>query len=223
MSAYLLVFLGGVAGSLHCVGMCGGFPLALSGVGARGNVWRQTLYNLGRLNTLVFIGMLSGAAGAAFVATGPVRVLERTLAVVAGAFMILVGLEVLGVLAHFTARGAALAQATVGRLLGGVIRSRSPLAPLALGVFNAFLPCQLIYAFAARAASTASMVDGMLTMLFFGLGTFPAMLALGMTGLLARPTLRARLSLASGVVVIVLGVITLLRGLDLLPHAGHVH
>jgi hypothetical protein len=223
MSAYLLVFLGGVAGSLHCVGMCGGFPLALSSLGARGNLRRQALYNLGRLNTLVFIGMLSGAAGAAFVAAGPVRALERVLAVVAGAFMILVGLEVLGLLARFSARGAALAQATVGRLLGGVIRSRSPLAPLALGVFNAFLPCQLIYAFAARAASTASMVDGMLTMLCFGLGTFPAMLALGLTGLLARPGVRARLSLASGAVVIVLGVVTLLRGLDLLPHGGHVH
>jgi sulfite exporter TauE/SafE len=223
MSPYFLVFLGGVAGSLHCVGMCGGFPLALSGGARRANLWRQLLYNLGRLNTLVFIGMLSGAAGAAFVAAGPVRGFERALAIIAGAFMILVGLEVLGILAHFTARGAALAQATVGRLLVGVMRSRSPLAPLALGVFNAFLPCQLIYAFAARAASTASMVDGMLTMLFFGLGTFPAMLALGLTGLLARPGVRARLSLASGLLVVALGVVTLLRGLDVLPHFGHVH
>jgi sulfite exporter TauE/SafE len=31
---YVLVFAGGVAGSLHCIGMCGGFPLALAG-GAR--------------------------------------------------------------------------------------------------------------------------------------------------------------------------------------------
>jgi sulfite exporter TauE/SafE len=67
------------------------------------------------------------------------------------------------------------------------------------------------------------MVDGMLTMLFFGLGTFPAMLALGLTGLLARPGVRARLSLASGLLVVALGVVTLLRGLDVLPHFGHVH
>ena len=61
-----------------------------------------------------------------------------------------VGLEMLGVLAQVTSRGAAFAQATVGRLLSGVIRSPPLAAPLALGVFNAFLPCQLIYAFAAR-------------------------------------------------------------------------
>ena len=220
---YLLIFLGGLAGSLHCVGMCGGFPLALAGTAPSSNLTRQLLYNAGRLNTLVFIGALSGALGAAFVAAGPVHGLEQILAIVAGTFMIVVGLEVLGVLAQITTRGAALAQATVGRMLGGVMRSRSLAAPLALGVFNAFLPCQLIYAFAARAASTASVTEGMLTMLCFGLGTVPAMLSLGVAGILARPSVRARLSVASGVLIIAFGVLTVLRGFDVLPHAGHAH
>jgi sulfite exporter TauE/SafE len=205
--------------------MCGGFPLALAGGAPRGNLLRQVLYNAGRLNTLAFIGAASGAAGAALVATGPVRAVERGLAVVAGAFMIVVGLEMVGVLAQITGRGAALAQATVGRLLGGVIRSPSLAAPLALGVLNAFLPCQLIYAFAARAASTASVPEGLLTMVCFGIGTVPAMLSLGVAGLLARPAVRARLSLASGFLVIAFGAMTLLRGFDVVWHhaAGHVH
>ena len=96
-------------------------------------------------------------------------------------------------------------------------------APLALGVFNAFLPCQLIYAFAARAASTASIAEGMLTMLAFGLGTVPAMLALGCTPRLVGPTTRARLARASGVLVVAFGLLTALRGCDLVPHLGHVH
>jgi sulfite exporter TauE/SafE len=220
---YALIFLGGLAGSLHCVGMCGGFPLALAGRVPPRNLVRQLLYNAGRLNTLVFIGAVCGALGAAVVAAGPVRRLEQVLAIAAGTFMIVVGLEVLGVLAQITTRGAALAQATVGRMLGGVMRSRSLAAPLALGVFNAFLPCQLIYAFAARAASTASVTEGMLTMLCFGLGTVPAMLSLGVAGLLARPGVRARLSAASGVLIIAFGVLTLLRGFDVLPHGGHLH
>jgi hypothetical protein len=220
---YLLVFLGGLAGSLHCVGMCGGFPLALAAAApARANLPRQLLYNLGRLNTLVFIGALSGAGGAALVAAAPVRRVEQALAVAAGVVMIVVGLEMLGWIRQLTAVGARLAQATVGRLLAGVIRSRSWAAPVALGVFNAFLPCQLIYAFAARAAATASMTEGMLTMLAFGLGTVPAMLALGAARVLARPAIRARLTRASAVLVIAFGVVTLLRGLDLLPH-GHAH
>jgi uncharacterized protein len=219
---YVFIFLGGLAGSLHCVGMCGGFPLALAGVGHR-NLTRQLLYNAGRLNTLLFIGALSGAAGAALVAAGPVRAVERALAIAAGTFMIVVGLEMIGILSQITTRGAALAQATVGRLLSGVIRSRSMAAPVALGVFNAFLPCQLIYAFAARAASTGSVLEGMLTMLCFGLGTVPAMLSLGVARKLAHPRVRARLALASGFLVIAFGAMTVLRGLGVDPHAGHVH
>lgn len=217
---YMMIFAAGLAGSLHCVGMCGGFALALSGANPQQRLLRQLLYNFGRVNTLVFIGAVCGGLGAAVVASGPVQAIEKVLAIVAGTFMIVVGLEVLGFLAQITTRGAILAQATVGRLLGGTMRSPSLAAPLALGVFNAFLPCQLIYAFAARAASTASVVDGMLTMLCFGLGTVPAMLAVGLARVLARPTVRRRLSLASGVLIIAFGAITVLRGLDLLPHGA---
>jgi sulfite exporter TauE/SafE len=217
---HLLPFLGGLAGSLHCVGMCGAFPLALGGDPAAR--WRrQLLYNLGRVNTLIFIGAVSGAAGAALVASGPVALAERVLAVVAGSLMILVGLEMLLPFSFLTRFGAALARVTVGRVLASVVRSRSAAAPLALGVFNAFLPCQLIYAFAAQAAGTASVTAGMATMLAFGIGTVPAMLAVGAAPALVRPALRARLARAVAVLVVLFGAFTVLRGLQLVPHAGH--
>src|SRR5512143_1598485 len=93
---YVLHCLGGLAGSLHCVGMCGGFPLALASAAPPRPLQRQLLYNLGRLNTLVFIGAVSGGAGAALVASGPVHLAERGLAWLTGLFMIIVGLEILG-------------------------------------------------------------------------------------------------------------------------------
>ena len=218
---YALIFAGGVAGSLHCVGMCGAFPLALSAGGGRRALLRQVLYQLGRVNTLAAIGALSGAAGAALVAGARVQAAERGLAVVAGLFMVAVGLEMVGVLRRVTTWGATLAQATVGRLLRDVIASGSLAAPVALGVFNAFLPCQLIYAFAARAAATASAAEGALTMLCFALGTVPAMLAVGLAGWFARPRVRASLSFASGLLVLGFGLVTLARGV--VPHALHVH
>ncbi len=218
---YLVVFFGGLAGSLHCVGMCGAFPLALA-AGGRGNLRRQLLYHAGRLNTLVFIGAVSGGLGEALVGVAPFVAVERGIAIVAGLVMMVIGAEVLGLLPQLTGRGALFAQRTVGRLLAGVMHSPSPAAPLALGVFNAFLPCQLIYAFAASAAGTRSVVAGMLTMLAFGLGTVPAMLALGVTRVLAEARMRARLTLVAGVLVIAFGALTVLRGLDLVPH-GHDH
>jgi hypothetical protein len=220
-AAYALVFGGGLAGSLHCVGMCGGFTLALAGGGRR--VGRQLLYNLARVNTLVAIGAVSGGVGAAIVGRGPAWLVGHGLAVVAAVVMLVVGLEILGVNLGVSARAAGLAQGALRRALGGALASRSAAAPLALGVFNAFLPCQLVYAFAARAASTASVGGGMLTMLAFGLGTVPAMLAIGVVGGTFDRTFRARLSFVSGVLVLAFAAMTLLRGLDVLPHAGHVH
>lgn len=218
VASLLVPFLGGLAGSLHCVGMCGGFPLALraGGPGLR----RQLLYNAGRLNTLAFIGAVAGGAGAAVVATGPLHVMERALAIVGGAVIAVAGLEMLGVLRWGPTALAAIAQGPVGRLLGGVMRSSSPVAPLALGVFNAFLPCQLIYAFVAQAVATGSAVGGMGVMLAFGLGTVPAMLALGTARLLARPSIRAPFVRVAGVLVVAFGLFTLLRGLSVL-HAHH--
>jgi sulfite exporter TauE/SafE len=216
---YFVAFLGGLAGSLHCIGMCGVFPLSLSRAGARANVQRQLLYNAGRLNTLAFVGALSGAFGAAVAASGAFRAAERGLAIAAGTLMVLIGLEMLGLVGRISARAAAFTQRTLARGLSGVLASPSPASPLALGIFNAFLPCQLIYAFAARAAATASAIDGALVMLAFGLGTFPAMLTLGMTRVLAAPHIRLRLSRVAGVLVVAFGALTLLRGA--LPDAGH--
>ena len=130
-------------------------------------------------------------------------------------------LEMLGWLRRWSHRGARLAQATVGRLLGGVIRSPSPAAPLALGVFNAFLPCQLIYALAARAASSGSIGEGMATMLWFGLGTVPAMLAIGTARRWLPAALRGRLQVASALLVLVFAAITLLRAFESAPPCAH--
>jgi len=218
---YLGAFLGGIAGSLHCIGMCGGFPLALGRATHAGNLRRQLLYNAGRLNTLAFVGALSGALGAAVAASGAVRAGERALAIVAGTLMIVIGLEMLGLVGRFSARAAVFTQRSLTRALSGVLGSPSPVAPLALGVFNAFLPCQLIYAFAARAAATASALEGALLMVAFGVGTVPAMLALGAAPVVVTPRLRWYLSRAAGVLVLGFGALTLARGVW--PHALHVH
>src|SRR3546814_9938372 len=65
MAQYLLVFLAGLAGSLHCVGMCGGFACALGSDprGRAATLRRQLLYNVGRVTTYMFLGALAGTLG----------------------------------------------------------------------------------------------------------------------------------------------------------------
>ena len=93
-------------------------------------------------------------------------------------------------------------------------------APLAFGVLNGFLPCPLVYAMVAQAASTVDVLSGFLTTAMFGLGTFPAMLAMGGLGRLLAPRWRRRGVRLAGGFILALGLVTLSRGIVPMA-AGH--
>jgi hypothetical protein len=219
-----LAFAGGLAGSLHCLGMCGGL-VALVGRGPQTGAaaWRRVgLYNLARVNMLTALGAAAGAAGALVVAWGPLDAAERVLAVVAGIVAVAVGLETLGVLAP---RGRWLASRLhrgVGSAVRELLASRSAWVPIAFGTLNAFLPCHLIYAFLAMAAATGSVGRGALTMFAFGLGTVPAMMLAGRTAALLPARMGPRLVRVAGGLVVVVGLVTIARAFGG-PPALHVH
>jgi hypothetical protein len=70
----------------------------------------------------------------------------------------------------------------------------------------------------AQAASTVDVLSGILTMAVFGLGTFPAMLAMGHLGRLLAPRWRTRGVRLAGGFILALGLVTLGRGI--LPMAA---
>jgi sulfite exporter TauE/SafE len=76
--------------------------------------------------------------------------------------------------------------AGVARLAGPLSSSHDPLARYALGIVLGFLPCGLLYGALAAAGGTASIQDGALVMAAFGLGTVPALVAVGWGGLIIR-------------------------------------
>jgi uncharacterized protein len=219
---YLVIFAAGFAGSFHCVGMCGGFACAL-GHDPRGHtatVRRHLLYNAGRLTTYCFLGAVAGALGEVLVLKGLLGAGQRFLAIAAGLLMIAMALQFFGLLQGSRA-AVGFGGNTLAASLHSLLNSQSPAAPVAFGVFNGFLPCPLVYAFAAQAASTAGALPGFLVMLAFGLGTFPAMLMMGGVGRGLAPTWRRRGVWLAGSFILLLGLITLGRGV--LPFAAHVH
>ena len=232
MTYYLVIFAAGFAGSFHCIGMCGGFACAL-GHDPRGRtatVERHLLYNAGRLTTYCFLGGIAGALGAVLctsrgiavpVLNGPLDAAQRILAIATGLLMIAMALQFFGLLQGFHRMAAGFGGSTLAVSLRSLLKSPSPAAPVAFGVFNGFLPCPLVYAFAAQAASTAGALPGFLVMLSFGLGTFPAMLMMGGVGRMLAPAWRQRGVWLAGSFILVLGLITLSRGV--LPFAAHVH
>lgn len=231
MTYYLVVFAAGFAGSFHCVGMCGGFVCGL-GRDPRGRgatMSRHLIYNSGRLTTYCFIGALAGALGqivctrrgATFMLLGgTLDAAQRGLAIVAGLLMIAMALQFFGLLQAFHRLTVGFGSSTFALSLRSLLTTRSRAAPLAFGVFNGFLPCPLVYAFAAEAASTFQVLPGALTMASFGLGTFPAMLMMGGVGRMLAPAWRQRGVRLAGACILLLGLITLGRGL--LPVSAHM-
>lgn len=231
MATYFILFFAGFAGSFHCIGMCGGFACALGrhGPGGVSTTLRHLLYNSGRLTTYCFLGALAGAIGQVLctsqgtvipLLSAPLDIGQRLLAIVAGGLMIVMAMQFFGRLQGLHRLAVGFGGSTLAASLRGLLTAPGPAAPLAFGVFNGFLPCPLVYAFIAQAASTASPLPGTLTMAAFGLGTFPAMLMMGAVGRLLAPAWRQRGVWLAGTCILLLGLITLGRGL--LPLAAHM-
>lgn len=234
MTALAGVLLASLVGSVHCAGMCGPFVCVYAGLGSgRTNRWVHIAYHGGRLASYLVLGAIAGSLGGGADRLGGLLGVSRTAALLAGVLMVLWGTNTI-----LSANGIALPWRGASRLL------RSPLGPIlsrfrnrppvvragATGMLTTLLPCGWLYAFVAVAAGSGSARLGSATMLFFWLGTLPALSVLG--ALTQRLAVRygQRLPIAMASVVVVLGVLTIMGRIGLVPfvalpitYAGHTH
>jgi len=206
-----LLLLIGFLTSFHCVGMCG--PLMLSYTAKHAKAGQKTyithlLYGLGKTLSYTVIGAMFGEFGA-IVAFTPFA--QGVVGVAAGLFLLLFGLHMLEVFAslnHFQFRTPSF----VMRFVGKEYRKHSN--PFAIGLLNGLMiicgPLQAMY---VMAAGTGSWSEGATLLFFFGIGTLPLLLGFGLLTSLLSANLTPKLLKASGVIVMVLGVIMLNRGL----------
>lgn len=211
MIDFSLIFAAGFLGSAHCVGMCGGFVLAASRAGGRtARLTRQLSYFIGKTLTYTImgaaVGLVGATVGSAFVG------IQDGISIAAGALMIVLGLHLLGVLGRLRGIGTLMNWSLFRSASRFLMQKRSVTGALGLGLLNGLLPCGLVYSLLAMAAATGTMLGGALTMLVFGLATVPALVALAWIGDLLRPTRRHQFHRVSGVVVMILGALTVLRG-----------
>lgn len=165
----------GMTGSFHCVGMCG--PLALS-LPFRGNSFADRLmqivqYNLGRATTYAFMGFLAGALGSSTRILGFQKYLSIGLGVGILLFLFLPGVFRAGNIS-FRLPGYESVQRAIGKRLQSEPKWYTFYG---VGLLNGLLPCGLVYLGLAAAMSTGAMLAGAGLMFFFGLGTFPLMMA----------------------------------------------
>ena len=212
-----------LAASVHCVGMCGGFVLALSAPQRGLRLKRlvdQLVLQIGKASTYAFLGTLAGALGAAFVGNAWLAWAGRALALGAGLALIAAGCTLLGLRGR---SGSGFLTQRIALLwsqwLGPILTARPSGASLVVGMAMGLLPCPLVYAGLAAAAASGSAAVGAATMAGVALGTLPALTLVALFGSSLPQTARHTLARAAGVLLVVVGVITAARGLDM--HAHH--
>lgn len=204
----------GMAGSFHCVSMCG--PIALSlplkGKNKSKILLGSVVYNTGRLLTYALLGGVFGLIGTFFAMAGWQQGLSITIGILI-ILLILVPNAVQNKLSptHFLSKTIARIKKPMQQLLA----TPSYPARLVIGMLNGFLPCGLVYLGIAGAMATGSVLYGSLFMLFFGLGTFPAMLGVSLLGKWINVKARNRIRAAIPVLVVLMGVLFIIRGMGL--------
>jgi len=225
MIEFPLVFLGGLLGSAHCIGMCGGFAVAigLSASGLVSNFQRQLIYSAGRIFTYSFLGIAAGYAGLWAAARASLWInAQAALCLLAGVLLTAQGMIALGVvpkrLASMRPSGGSMCLAR--SFVGPFLASSRWTDVLLAGMLTGFLPCGLVYGFLALASSSASMAAGLAIMILFGAGTVPLMILAGTGASLLSHANRKALLRVSAVCVCLTGLVSIARGVFFLQIWG---
>ncbi len=202
----------GFLGSGHCVGMCGGIVTALGlGIQQERSGKRLALvlsYNLGRLLTYGILGILAGWLTMTLM---PPASFWRWPRLLAGLFMVLMGLYVTGWwlgLTYLERLGQPLWR-HISPITRKLLPIRNPGQAILAGLIWGWLPCGMVYSALAVSAVQAQPLASGLSMLAFGLGTLPTMMLSGaLAGQLTYAMQRFSIRQVAGLLLIFLGLWT---------------
>ena len=206
----------GLAASGHCVLMCGGISGALALGTQRGADGRplprlQVAYQFGRIGGYAIAGLLFGSIGAGLYALLDHDGLRIALRVLAAASFATAAMALLGGHGWLErALGARLWQRLAPRARALFPVNTIPRA-LGVGLLWGWMPCGFVYTVLLLALASFDPWRSAASMIAFGLGTLPSMLAAGLgSGALARWLGRMAFRRAGAVVLLVMAVGTLL-------------
>lgn len=209
---YYTAIIMGLAGSLHCAGMCS--PLAMAVTRNRPFVLSSILYNSGR----VFIYALMGTLAAAFGSFIHLNTYQQVISIVLGTLFIFAGFSFQGMRIPLIDKTIMGFTSYLKKYFGIAIQQKTGATTLILGMINGMLPCGLTYLALSACLILPSATDGMLFMLLFGLGTWPVMI--GSVKILSLLKNNFSLARLSKIALVFVGCTLLLRVWWIHPHAG---
>ncbi|MDG5767935.1 sulfite exporter TauE/SafE family protein [Balneolales bacterium ANBcel1] len=213
MDFFWTAFLLGFAGSAHCIGMCGPIAVALPG---KTDAWARyvsgrVLYNAGRAVTYTMMGAVLGLLGLGAWLVG----YQQALSVITGAGIVLVTLVVWNRSWTLEKGWFSGISAFFHRVMQPLMRAGTGQSMFLIGIVNGFLPCGLVYVALAAALTTGGVLNGMIYMALFGIGTAPVMFMMAVSPGLLTGTWQLRLQKAIPWLAVLVGLLLILRGLSL--------
>lgn len=216
---YGMLFLIGILTSVHCIAMCGGInlsqciPKSAENEDSRFGAFRSAvLYNLGRVISYTGIGFLLGLVGMLVGETtgaGISPFFQGILKMIAGVFMVIMGINMLGIFPWLRRFQLQLPRFLVKNVNQKKAKSSQPFV---IGLLNGLMPCGPLQSMQIVALASANPVAGALSMLAFSLGTVPLMLGLGSFVAMLGKRFSAKVMETGAVLVVVLGLAMLSQG-----------
>ena len=222
--SYGMLFIVGLLTSVHCIAMCGGInlsqciPVADDDNGETPKnkiILPSLLYNTGRVISYSVIGFLLGGMGMLLTGGGGMGIpllLQGILKIIAGMFMVIMGINMLGwipLLRKFQIRFPQRLADKINK------KRRRENRPFFVGLLNGLMPCGPMQSMQIIALGSGNPVSGMAAMLMFSLGTVPLMLGFGsMVSALGKKYTKIVVRVGS-VLVVVLGLAMLSQGVSL--------
>ena len=208
-------FLMGLIGSVHCIGMCGPLVMALP-ISGQSNFQKWVsilLYHFGKISSYTVLGILLGLFGT----TLPFNVVQEHLSIVLGSIMLLYVLYVFVIKSKWVIPffQSNIVNSLIINKMGALFKSKNNSSFYLIGVLNGLLPCGMVYVALTSAIATQSLVQGGMIMVFFGLGTMPALIIVAIGGQYMGRAVRTKLQSLVPVFIFSMGIILILRGLNL--------
>lgn len=222
--SYGMLFIVGLLTSVHCIAMCGGInlsqciPVADDDNGKTPEnkiIIPALLYNMGRVISYSVIGFLLGGIGMLLTGgggTGIPLLLQGILKIIAGLFMVIVGINMLGWIPILRKLQIRFPQRLADKINK---KRRRENRPFFVGLLNGVMPCGPMQSMQIIALGSGNPVSGAAAMLMFSLGTVPLMLGFGsMVSALGKKYTKIVMRVGS-ILVVVLGLAMLSQGVSL--------
>ena len=206
-------FVMGLAGSLHCIGMCGPIAMALplQGRSSWDKLTGGLLYNAGRITSYASFGFIAGWMGGGLRWFG----WQQRISLILGITILLLMIVPLIIRVDRLQSVMQSSMAGIRQALARVLFRGTPTAMFASGLLNGLLPCGLVYMALAGSTISGSTWQGATFMALFGLGTLPVMLATVWMGSLLHRRMRLTLQKMYPALLIIMSILLIIRGLDL--------